>query len=92
MSSNEPEPLAPPLDGGDVETGTALREFFVGLLQGTNLAEYHRNRSRYIDEWVSNERANELLKSETFIEIEAHILAVTGSSRAKPLFVVSPPY
>ena len=33
-----------------------------------------------------------LLKSAAFIDIERHILAITGSSRAKPLFVVCPPY
>ncbi|MEO5577324.1 MAG: hypothetical protein ABIR67_04685 [Gaiellaceae bacterium] len=92
MSPNEPEELAPPLDGGDFETGKALREFFVGLLSDDNLVRYHRDRTGYIDEWVRNERAADLLKSETFVEIESHILAVTGSSRAKPLFVVSPPY
>lgn len=92
MSSYEPEPLVPPYEGGDPEVGRALREFFVGLLEGKNLVRYHQDRDAYIRENVGDERAADLLRADAFVEIERHILAVTGSGRAKPLFVVSPPY
>jgi len=92
MSTNEPEELQPPYAEGDRDIGRALREFFISLLVDNNLFAYHQDRDRYIDEHVSDDRAKDLLKSEAFIDIERHILAVTGSSRAKPLFVVCPPY
>jgi len=92
MSTNEPENLQPNYADGNPHVGRALREFFVGLLVDNNLFEYHQNRDGYIDEHVSNEEAKDLLKSSAFVDIERHILAVTGSARAKPLFVVCPPY
>ena len=92
MSTNEPENLQPAYADGSPEVGNALREFFISLLMDKNLYEYHQDRDGYIDRHVSNGEANELLRSTAFIDIERHILAVTGSSRAKPLFVVCPPY
>jgi len=92
MSTNEPESLQQPYADGDQEVGNALRGFFISLLMDKNLYEYHQDRDRYIDDRVENEEAKDLLKSTAFIDIERHILAVTGSSRAKPLFVVCPPY
>ena len=72
--------------------GKALRAFFISLLDDKNLYEYHQNRVAYINAHVTNGEAKELLKSAVFVNIERHILAITGSSRAKPLFVVCPPY
>jgi len=92
MSTNEPEELQPLYADGSPEVGQALRDFFISLLVDKNLFEYHQNRDAYIEERVTNGRAKELLRSEDFIEVERHILAITGSSRAKPLFVVCPPY
>ena len=92
MSTNEPENLRPEYAEGDEEVGNALRKFFISLLMDKNLYAYHQDRDRYIDDHVPNDQAKELLRSEAFIDIERHILAITGSSRAKPLFVVCPPY
>lgn len=92
MSTNEPESLEHPYGGGDRDVGNALRDFFISLLIDKNLYEYHQDRDDYIDRHVSNGQAQELLRSEAFIDIERHILAITGSARAKPLFVVCPPY
>jgi hypothetical protein len=92
MSTNEPESLEPVSAEGSPEVGDALRAFFVSLLMDKNLYEYHQDRDRYIDEHVADDEAKELLRSRAFIDIERHILAITGSSRAKPLFVVCPPY
>ena len=92
MSTNEPENLQPAYADGNQEVGDALRGFFISLLMDKNLFEYHQDRDRYIDEHVPNDEAKDLLKSAAFIDIERHILAITGSSRAKPLFVVCPPY
>jgi len=92
MSTNEPESLQQPYADGDQEGGSPLRGFFISLLMDKNLYEYHQDRDRYIDDRVENEEAKDLLKSTAFIDIERHILAITGSSRAKPLFVVCPPY
>jgi len=92
MSTNEPEELRSPYDGGDPEVGDALRRFFIELLIDKNLFEYHQNRDEYIEQHVGNDEAKDLLRSEAFVDIERHILAVTGSARAKPLFVVCPPY
>lgn len=87
--------LPPDLRGGNRETGEALRRFFLELLDETNLRDYHRGRSDYIErrEYL-NDEARELLQQaeDPLREIEKHILAITGSSRAKPLWVVSPPY
>jgi len=92
MSTNEPENLQPAYTDGNPEVGDALRGFFIGLLMDKNLYEYHQDRDGYIDRHVPNDDAKELLRSTAFIDIERHILAITGSSRAKPLFVVCPPY
>jgi hypothetical protein len=92
MSTNEPEDLQPAYADGDQEVGSALRDFFISLLKDKNLYEYHQDRDGYIDRNVTNGVANELLKSTAFVDIERHILAITGSARAKPLFVVCPPY
>lgn len=107
MPENTPEELTDPYIDGDPRVGRALRDFFLSLLLGKNLAAYHADRVQYIEEWVTlppllrseegvdnidKHSAAELLLEETFVAIERHILAVSGSSRAKPLFVVSPPY
>ena len=92
MSTNKPEKLQPPYPGGDPVVGKALRAFFLSLLDDTNLYAYHQNRVAYINANVTNGKAKALLKSQGFVNIERHILAITGSSRAKPLFVVCPPY
>jgi hypothetical protein len=92
MSTNEPESLVDPYAGGDQAVGNALRDFFISLLMDKNLYDYHQNRDEYIGRHVPNDDAQRLLRSTDFIEIERHILAITGSARAKPLFVVCPPY
>lgn len=88
---NEPEELPDYLQGGDEGLGNQLSSFFIDLLKDKNLAAYHADREGYIRQHLDG-RAAELLMSQDFIDIERHILAVTGSSRAKLLFVVSPPY
>ena len=92
MSTNKPEKLQPPYPGGDPVVGKALRAFFLSLLDDKNLYAYHQNRVAYINANVKNGKAKALLNSQAFVNIERHILAITGSSRAKPLFVVCPPY
>lgn len=92
MSTNKPEPLKPPYQGGNVVVGEALRAFFLSLLDEQNFYEYHQNRGAYINAHVTNAEAKKLLKSAAFVSIEKHILAVKGSTRAKVLFVVCPPY
>lgn len=90
--SNKPEPLKAPYSGGNPVVGEALRQFFLGLLEEKNLFAYHQGRVAYIDAHVKNGEARRLLKSAPFVNIEKHILAISGSARAKPLFVVCPPY
>ena len=92
MPTNKPETLQAPYPGGNPVVGKALRAFFLSLLDEKNLHEYHQNRDAYINAHVTNAQAKRLLRSAAFINIERHILAITGSSRAKPLFVVCPPY
>jgi len=92
MSTNKPEKLQPPYPGGDPVVGEALRAFFLSLLDDKNLYAYHQNRAAYINANVKNGKAKALLNAQAFVNIERHILAITGSSRAKPLFVVCPPY
>lgn len=92
MSTNKPEPLKAPYTGGSIVIGEALRAFFLSLLHDKNLFAYHQDRGAYIDANVKNADARRLLKSAAFVNIEKHILAINRSSRAKPLFVVCPPY
>jgi hypothetical protein len=92
MSTNKPEPLKDPYRGGNAVVGEALRGFFLSLLDEQNLYEYHQNRRAYINAHVTNAEAKRLLNTPAFVNIEKHILAVTGSARAKVLFVVCPPY
>ena len=91
MGDREPEELPEELQGGDETVGEALRQFFLDLLQDTNLRDYHAGRTGYVNDRLGG-RAAELLLSEDLIEIERHILAVHGSHRAKPVVVVFPPY
>ena len=87
--------LPPDLRGGDRKTGEELRRFFLELLDETNLRDYHAGRGDYIGRRTYlNGQARELLQQaeDPLREIERHILAITGSGRAKPLWVVSPPY
>ena len=98
MADGDPQndnDLAPDLRGGDPKTGEALRQFFLRLLDETNLRRYHGGREKFIGEQTYlNGQARELLENaqDPLREIEKHILAVTGSSRAKPVVVVFPPY
>lgn len=91
MHDREPEELPEDLQGGNETVGEELRQFFLELLQGTNLAAYHQNRTTYITDRLGGEAAK-LLLAQAVVDIERHILAVHGSHRAKPLWVVSPPY
>ena len=91
MDDREPEELPEELQGGDESVGEELRQFFLDLLQETNLRDYHARRTEYVKGRLGG-RAAELLLSDDLIEIERHILAVHGSHRAKPIWVVSPPY
>lgn len=90
--ANRPEQLKAPYTGGNPVVGEALRDFFLSLLQDKNLFAYHQDRVVYIDRNVKNAEARRLLKSPAFVNIEKHVLAISGSARAKPLFVVCPPY
>jgi hypothetical protein len=92
MSTNKPEPLKAPYQGGNAVVGEALRAFFLSLLEDKNLFAYHQDRVAYINTNVRNAEAKRLLRSAAFVNIEKHILAINRSSRAKPLFVVCPPY
>ena len=98
MTNDEPSndsDLPPDLRGGNRETGEALRRFFLELLEETNLRDYHGGRGDYIGRRsYLNDEARELLQQaeDPLREIEKHIMAVTGSSRAKPVWLVSPPY
>jgi hypothetical protein len=96
MSNGDGETELPPdLQGGDPETGRALQKFFLSLLEGTNLREYHQGRGGYLDKqtYLNDEARRLLMEVEGPLkEIEKHIFAVTGSGMAKPLWLVSPPY
>ncbi len=80
----------------DEQTGRELRQFFLDLLQEVNLRQYHENREQYVAEKVKGgligSRTSELLLNGTLGEIEENIMLVTGSHKAVPLWVVSPPY
>jgi hypothetical protein len=88
---NEPEELGPGLRDGDEKIGAELRDFFLELLQSKNLVAYHAGRDEYINSRLEGEAAR-LLKSKDFADVERHILAVHASHRAKPIWVVFPPY
>ena len=98
MTNDDPSndsDLAPDLRGGNPETGAALRRFFLELLDETNLRDFHGGRGDYVGRRsYLNGEARELLGQveDPMREIEKHILAVTGSGRARPIWVVSPPY
>jgi len=78
------------------EIGAELRQFFLDLLQEVNLREYHDGREQYIENRVKSgligSRTSKLLLTGTLGEIEENIMLVTGSHKAVPLWVVSPPY
>lgn len=71
-----------------------LREFFVNLLQGDNLAEYYANRDAYISrqtkEGLGADDAD-LIRNGTLADIEARLLAEHNSPGPKPLLIVWPP-
>ena len=84
----------------DPKIGQELRNFFLDLLDNKNLVAYHEGRDKYIssrrydligDRGLSDE-AERLLREGTLREIEEQVMAVTGSHKAVPLFVISPPY
>jgi len=84
----------------DPKIGQELRDFFLDLLDSKNLVAYHEARDKYIsarlkqvigDKGLSGE-AERLLREGTLREIEEQVMAVTGSHKAVPLFVISPPY
>lgn len=82
------------------QIGQELRDFFLDLLDNKNLRAYHDDRDTYIatrcqgvigDKGLSKE-AELVLREGTLRDIEEQIMAVEGSHKAIPLFVVSPPY
>jgi len=84
----------------DPKIGQELRHFFLDLLDGKNLVAYHEGRDKYIsgrrqqvigDKGLGDE-AERLLREGTLQEIEEQVMAVEGSHKAVPLFIISPPY
>jgi hypothetical protein len=85
----------------DEQTGHELRRFFLELLQDTNLRDYHEGRGDYIRRRVRTSEDDEhrylgdeavrLLESDDVAQIEESIMLVTGSGKAVPIWVVSPP-
>jgi hypothetical protein len=85
----------------DEQTGRELRRFFLELLEETNLRDYHEGRDDYIrrrirrseedEEGYLGDEALRLLESDDVRLIEENIMLVTGSGKALPLWVVSPP-
>lgn len=82
-------------------TGRELQRFFLELLEDKNLVAYHKDRQLYIGPRALStnkgggylrDEAERLLREGRMHDIEDEILKVTGSSKAVPLFVVSPPY
>jgi len=83
-------------DIAEERIGQELRQFFLDLLQEVNLREYHDDREQYIARKVKSgligERTSALLLKGTLAQIEENIMLVTGSHKAVPIWVVSPPY
>ena len=88
---------SPPGDAGgeDAQTGSELRQFFLELLQETNLRAYHEDRDGYIRRRLESgdlgEEAERLLREGTLEEIEQQLKLVTGSDHAWPVMIVFPP-
>jgi hypothetical protein len=80
----------------DAETGQQLRDFFLGLLQGTNLQEYYKDRNAYIarrfEQKQIGSEARRVLEEGTLAEIEENVKLVYGSGFAWPVVVVWPPF
>lgn len=71
-----------------------LREFFVKLLEGDNLAQYYADRDAYIDrqqEYGLNPGDADLIRNGTLAEIERTLLAQANSPGPLPLLIVWPP-
>lgn len=70
-----------------------LREFFVELLHGDNLAAYYSDRERYIVEQAASliDDDRELLLTGTLGQIEARIMEEHYSPSPKPVMFVYPP-
>ncbi|HWH05384.1 MAG TPA: hypothetical protein VNT23_02970 [Gaiellaceae bacterium] len=82
-----------PYTEGDEAVGRELREFFLTLLEGSNLREYLADREGYIHRHAEGGRdeTKRLLLEGTLGEIEQHVQRVTGSGNATPLMIVFPP-
>ncbi len=72
-----------------------LREFFVKLLEGDNLAEYYADRDAYIDrqqkEYGLNPGDGDLIRNGSLADIERTLLAEANSPGPKPYLIVWPP-
>ena len=90
MSTNKPEmPNAHTRRRPGVGKACGL---LLSLLDDKNLYAYHENRVATSNVNVRRQGEGAAERRQAFVNIERHILAITGSSRAKPLFVVCPPY
>lgn len=88
----------------DEQTGQELRKFFIELLEGTNLRDYHEARTDYIrarilrideegrEQGFLGDGSTRLLECDCLREIEENIRLVTGSHNAVPVLIVFPPY
>lgn len=72
-----------------------VREFFVKLLEGNNLADYYADRDAYIarqqEGYGLAPGDADLIRSGTLAEIESRLLAEHSSPGPKPLLIVWPP-
>lgn len=72
-----------------------VRDFFVKLLEGNNLADYYADRDAYIDRQLkenglSRDDAN-LIRNGSLADIEQQLLAEANSPGPKPYLIVWPP-
>lgn len=72
-----------------------LREFFVDLLEGDNLAQYLEDRDRYIDDKLAQERglsreSGDLIRKGSLAEIEKAVSA-EHNAPLRPWLMVMPP-
>ena len=72
-----------------------LREFFVKLLEGDNLAQYYADRDAYIDrqqkEYGLRRDDADLIRNGSLAAIEQQLLAEANSPGPKPYLIVWPP-
>ena len=72
-----------------------VRDFFVKLLEGNNLADYYADRDAYIDRQLKenglSRDAADLIRNGSLAAIEQRLLAEANSPGPKPYLIVWPP-